>query len=281
MGNAYGTSFINNDESKIRTPILITYFTEKIKKAEDNIKNIDATRIKLQNEVTTKEAAFKTAENNFQSDSKDLSKQTIFLKAKDERDIANAELANLSLTRLTEELHKITEESLEWDIPEITTLFEETKKKYPLAPPTTSGASTASAGSTSTSSGSSSASAGASTRKGLPTNNNIDFAELQKYITNHPGSTSDEIKRLYNTAVKSKKGWLNDIKDYIRNNISTAESDKIFIDTIAPGTKMPKSLIGGARPSRKHRRTPERQSYRRPRARGIATRKNHRLRQGE
>ena len=38
---------------------------------------------------------------------------------------------------------------------------------------------------------------------------------------------------------------------------------------------------GGARPSRKHKRIPERQSYRRPRTRGIATRKNHRPRQGE
>lgn len=275
MGNAYGTSFVNNDEIKIRTPILITYYKDKIKKAEDNILNIDVTRIKLQNDVTTKEAAFKAAEASFKANPTDILTEAAFKMAKGALDLAKAELANLTPKYLTEELHKILKDTLEWDIPEITTLFEETKKKYPIAvPPTTSGAPAASAGAPV-------ASSGGSATKGSATKNNIDFTKLQAYIAaNLGGVHSNKIKDLYNKADKGKKGWLNDIKDYIRNNIPTADSDKIFIDTIAKGTKLPKTL-GGARPSRKHRKTPERQSYRRPRTRGIATRKNHRLRQGE
>ena len=282
MGNTYGTSFVNNDEIKIRTPILIAYYKEKIKNAEDNILNIDVTRIKLQNDVTTKDAAFKAAEILFKGPPLSLTNEAAFKIAKGALDLEKAELANLTPTHLTEELHKILKDPLEWDIPEITTLFEETKKKYPIAPPpTTSGTSTASAGAPVAAAASSAASAGGSATKGSATKNNIDFTKLQAYIAANVGGVySSKIKELYNKADKGKKGWLNDIKDYIRKNLPTADSNKIFIDTIAKGTKLPNTL-GGARPSRKHRKTPERQSYRRPRTRGIATRKNHRLRQGE
>jgi hypothetical protein len=266
MGNAYGTSFINNDEIKIRTPILITYYKDKIEKAEDNILNIDVTRIRLQKDVTTKEAAFKTAETDFKSDPKDSGKEATFKSAKGALDLANAELSNLSLTRLTEELHKILKDPLEWDIPEISTLFEETKKKYPIPePPTTSGSS----------SGPPVASSGAPARKP-----NWDWM-----LTSKRGGIARILKKSYLKTFIQSLANTNKVRIELEGIIDTKPDNEIIQkmkELADAGLLIPTPYLrGGARPSRKHRKTPERQSYRRPRTRGIATRKNHRLRQGE
>jgi hypothetical protein len=266
MGNTYGTSFVNNDEIKIRTPILITYYKDKINKAEDNILNIDVTRIRLQNDVTAKEAAFKAAETYFKATPTDITKEAAFKSAKGALDLANAELANLTPKYLTEELHKILKDPLEWDIPEISTLFEETKKKYPIPePPTTSGSS----------SGPPVASSGAPARKPnwdwmlKPTKGGkariLKKSDLKTFIQSL--AKTDQVRIELEGIIDSKPD-----NEIIQKMKELADA----------GLLIPTSYLrGGARPSRKHRKTPERQSYRRPRTRGIATRKNHRLRQGE
>ena len=272
MGNTYGTSFVNNDEIKIRTPILIAYYKEKIKNAEDNILNIDVTRIKLQNDVTTKDAAFKAAEILFKGPPLSLTNEAAFKIAKGALDLAKAELANLTPTHLTEELHKILKDPLEWDIPEITTLFEETKKKYPIAPPpTTSGSSTASARApvaTAASSGSGS-SGSAGTDWILDKKKSVLLKILKPQISSFPDPYKTELMNA-TPAPPGKIDWMQ-IKQLLKK----------MADAKVAGFNPATYLKGGARPSRKHRRTPERQSYRRSRTRGIATRKNHRLRQGE
>jgi len=104
---------------------------------------------------------------------------------------------------------------------------------------------------------------------------------LIKWInTNSSTATAADLHRAYNSG---RSGWSNRLKNVIVKSREMSTNDKLRVTTDTPPKKgrLPAALVGGARPSRRNRTTPERQSYRRPRSRGNLTRKNHRPRKGE
>lgn len=106
----------------------------------------------------------------------------------------------------------------------------------------------------------------------------VNFKALEAWwSTNKTNATAIKIAEEYN---KKVKGWPGRIVNIIKTSLDPSIQDTL-ISATKSSEKGPDKLTGGARLSRRNRKTPERQSYRRPRPRGNATRKNHRPRKGE
>jgi hypothetical protein len=90
-------------------------------------------------------------------------------------------------------------------------------------------------------------------------------------------SIKTQVKTLWNNR-RTDSQWSGKLRTLISNSFPTRLSE-FFTNNKPP--KLDDVLKGGARTSRRNRKTPERQSYRRPRSRGNSTRKNHRPRKGE
>jgi hypothetical protein len=116
------------------------------------------------------------------------------------------------------------------------------------------------------------------------------FEQFQKNVE-YNLQKHTHLQPLYNTLHKNNKPIdfnSKNIRDdtKIKNAYATVfkkhNTNKLLVWGLTVNSeKVQEIKQGGARLSRRNRSSPERQSYRRPRTRGIATRKNHRLRQGE
>jgi len=110
----------------------------------------------------------------------------------------------------------------------------------------------------------------------VPFGKNVDIMK----IINDPSvdkTIKDQVKTLWNSRLTDPQ-WSGKLRNLIIDKLPSRLSDFFTNNKL---NKITKPLTGGARTSRRNRKTPERQSYRRPRSRGNATRKNHRPRKGE
>jgi hypothetical protein len=164
---------------------------------------------------------------------------------------------------------------LPWKIPEVDALLKKAEEEQHRKTPPTSAS-----GRSSGSGAPAGASAAPDIIKKIDAVIQYDLPQFKKNVdfllTKNPGiselialktavDANKEIKAKFTELIKAKPEFEKKLAYLIKNKRN------IYISRIT----------GGARLSRRNRKTPERQSYRRSRSRGNSTRKNHRPRKGE
>ena len=180
---------------------------------------------------------------------------------------------------LKEELKELTDVTkLPWKIPALEIMLQELREKY-LNTNTGSSAPSAAASAAPSSAGSLKVAKPTSPLPPPSAPGGVIWGALADYVkTLRSKSPKSAGETALLAAYDQKPGSDRTLKQQKKNAIKDAldlikrENTSFNVSTY---------YKGGARPSRKHKQIPERQSYRRPCTRGIATRKNHRPRQGE
>jgi len=287
MGNAYGTVFIDENDKNTRSSRIQTFYTNSVGnlsiwKTLYDLKQIELTAIEEAKKDPTKAGAATTATATVLTEAKKL----------------GLAAAPASLEEIRLKINDLVEidplKDIPWDIPELKIYLQQQQRtKYyippPPPPPDTSGGGSGGGGGSGSGSGSGS---GRSSGPKIVKINDIlrtNFMQFKKNV-NFPKHASspelDALKTAVNTPPRDDSKIIESFRKLVAadSSFTTKLIYRMGIDEIQAGgarSSRHQRKSHQQRDSRKHKRIAERQSYRRPRARGIATRKNHRPRQGE